>query len=36
MNLHILCFSQRILSTMLLLASTLLSAQSIPSDAGGC
>jgi hypothetical protein len=33
MNSHILCFSQRIFSTMLLLGGTLLSAQQLPADA---
>ena len=33
MNSHILCFSQRILLTMLLSGGTLLSAQQMPTDA---
>jgi len=33
MNSHILCFSQRILLTMLLFGGTLLSAQQMPTDA---
>lgn len=33
MNSRVLSFSQRILSTMLLLGGTLLSAQELPADA---